>query len=452
MENIKRSILLFTKYFFSLKKNRELYTLFSIFIFGLILRLIFMPFALHADFLSINWRAHLISQHSIFFLPTSQNITHILYAINQKVFSSFLGDFNDIFLHPFGMEGWFFTSSVSDWLNFININYINRVLFFLKVPHLVFDILSLFVLVRYYDNYKYKLYATIFWFLNPVNIYSFYIFSRHDSITLFFIIFSFYLLKKRKNIFAIFVYLLAILIRIQPIIYFPFILIYTISKSKRFKEILTILSLTGFFAVLLYIISRLHQFFSIPLSNVIQEGTADRSNSSIVDVFQSYHSTHILRTKIGETSIFLVSYVFGMFELLIRTFDKKLISFNYLVLLFFSLNAIYFSFNPYSYHYFVWLVPFVIIISYKYPKVLFFYILSVIFWFLKGITNTDIGVFSQNLFLPASPSLINTELFSTYINSNFKTFNSDFFAVLFQSLISSSLLFSIFFIIRKQKK
>lgn len=102
------------------EKNRTLQLTLVIFLLGLFIRLVVMPFAMQADLLSMSFRAHLMSDYGFWGYNVGQLISHYIYAFNLLLMKFLvpLGilptDFREIFINPasFAMNPGSNTSSV----------------------------------------------------------------------------------------------------------------------------------------------------------------------------------------------------------------------------------------------------------------------------------------------------------------------------------------------------
>jgi hypothetical protein len=70
--------------------------------------------------------------------------------------------------------------------------------------------------------------------------------------------------------------------------------------------------------------------------------------------------------------------------------------------------ALYFVFNDFSPHYFVWLSLFASVTAVINKKFIYFYLLSILGWGIMGLMDTGNFAINQNLFLPVSQLLFNT--------------------------------------------
>lgn len=69
---------------------------------------------------------------------------------------------------------------------------------FLKIPYLIFDLLTGFILWKLFDSPKKSLLALAFWMFNPISLYATYTMGQFDIIPTFFIVLSIYLAVRSK--------------------------------------------------------------------------------------------------------------------------------------------------------------------------------------------------------------------------------------------------------------
>ncbi len=120
-----------------LQQHRRLVLLFLI---GLLLKILVMPWAMHSDLLSMYYRSYLMADRGLWGLPTNQFLAHLVYAFNLLILRLAGWDLTAVFPTEFGLQLGSMTSSVGDWLNFTAQPQINSLLFWLKLPHLFADI------------------------------------------------------------------------------------------------------------------------------------------------------------------------------------------------------------------------------------------------------------------------------------------------------------------------
>ena len=119
---------------------------------------------------------------------------------------------------------------VNDWgINQNNYPQINHVMFVLKIPYLILDILLAIFLLKIFGSDK----IFKFWLFNPITIYLIYILGNFDILPCFLTILSFYFLKNKKEFWSFFVLGIAFALKAYPIIFLPFFLFYSKLKIKN---------------------------------------------------------------------------------------------------------------------------------------------------------------------------------------------------------------------------
>ena len=381
-----------------------------------------MPFAMQADLLSMSYRAHLMTDYGLWGLEVNQLFSHYIYALNLILMKGigyltgfFPSDFSQIFLIPnqYGMFPSSLTSSVGNWLTFINNPQINAFIFFLKMPHLLADIAIFWILAKIFEKNEKKNLILSLWFFNPVNIYAFYVFSRHDAFTALALLLSILFLAKEKVLESIITIFSAIQIRFQPLFYLPLFLIHWSKNFKNKKK--NILEYAfGTLIILLVLFIQKNLPFSQDFYNQIRDihPVVVNNPTTNSNIFQQIFS---IATSVGgkttDTKLIVFIFIYAIINLF-YLFIKKAKNFQEA---FFNLSAIsylamalYFVFNDFSPHYFVWLSLFATICATLNKKFIYFYLLSILGWGLMGLMHTGNFAINQNLFLPVSPLLFNT--------------------------------------------
>ena len=221
-------------------------------IFGLLIRFLLMPFLAHNDFFLVYGRVVKALTGEANFLAYGQPLFHIFHFFGFLIARPFI--------------------SLKDLLSvFVDQNLANphvlSVIFLGKLPFVVFEYLSLYLLLQFL-NKKDWLKVVVFWLFNPVNLYVLYAFGRFESVVTFLLLWFFWLLKKQKNTLAYLVFGLLTLTRTFFLVFLP---LYFLLIDKKVKEKIKF----GVFGVIpfsLWYFS--NQFFLkiTPLSNLIQEG------------------------------------------------------------------------------------------------------------------------------------------------------------------------------------
>jgi hypothetical protein len=150
------------------------------FALALVVRLILMPIASHSDLLSTYHRSFLLSRE----VQPSWWTPHELIQAAVLALASPLLPLPDLL----GWEG-SFTASSQFWLEvFAQHPMAFLALFVFKLPYLLGDLAVALVLLRLFSETPAQgIAAAKMWLLNPITIFTFYVFGRHDAIAILFI-------------------------------------------------------------------------------------------------------------------------------------------------------------------------------------------------------------------------------------------------------------------------
>lgn len=193
-----------------------------------LIRLAFLPFFAHIDFFSECRRIFYFYDNGTIY-PGSRFITSLFQLINMTLWSPLIAEKSSMFymLNPAAS-----TASHLQFFGFIQHEAILRTLLILKLPYLLFDLLIALVLYHFNTDRKSSMNAVLVWLFNPISFFAFYIFSRYESIPLFFLILSLLMLKQRRLLAAFIAFGLAIWSREIIIILAPFFVLYVIRQSS----------------------------------------------------------------------------------------------------------------------------------------------------------------------------------------------------------------------------
>ncbi len=216
---------------------------------GLAVRLILMPISAHSDLFAINnYPPLLVSQGifdiysyldkkspNLFFYPP---IAYYLISAFQFLDTSLSDTFIDWMdtqrnLYENGFKG-----QAAEYIVAAPNPHIFRDLFLAKLPYLVFDVLSLYVIWNFVKKRTLSKYSLVVWVFNPALLYNSYIFGHLDIIPIFFILAAFYCLKKNLKLSFLFLGIAGGL-KLYPFMLVPLIaLIYSKSKKEVLNYIL----------------------------------------------------------------------------------------------------------------------------------------------------------------------------------------------------------------------
>jgi hypothetical protein len=367
-------------------------TIYKWVLIGLLIRFVFMPFACHGDLISTYHRSYLI-------LGGSTDLS--LYTIVQLIQSFFLFIYQ-FFLPLEKLLLWPQNSlsvPTSFWLNeFAKNNMAYRALFLFKIPYLIFDFGSAFIILHLFRENKKGILAFKFWMVNPIGIFAIYIFARYEIIPIFFILLSLLLAKRDRPYLSLFSLGMSICGRIYPLMFLPFY-IFTLGKNVKEKVSLLLIGIAPFL------------FNHFILANFGSSPSHGKTffESHFVDFMlnMNFNIGYGQIIYIFVTSYVLLTVYYIYFE------DKKfdnLWEYPLMVLLLFYATSI---FHP---QYFAWFTPFIAIAITKYPKFLELHGLQIFcFVFYTFYWGRALAGF---LFCPVDPSFfVNLASPSEFINN-----------------------------------
>ncbi len=359
-----------------------------LFLAGLLIRLLLMPFFCHVDFLSEMRRVHetLLTGH--YYPGKTRLVVYFIEMISMRIFLPFLPDADTMF---FIADGASTTAGIHAFSLFVSDPYIFRTLFLLKIPYLLFDMGTALVLYKLFIGKRHQFAAVACWLFNPVTLYAFYIFGRYESISIFFISLSIFLLKERRWLPAALMLGLAVNSREMYIFFIPLFVLSLFSRHEpwhhNIKKLaaptgLLMLMLLG--PALIQKIYHLHPFFVNKVSVV------------------SHEIGRFWGLQINWFSPFFAGYA-SLCLFLIESRNRDVM---YRYTLSAGLTIAWFFFCcTHSAHYASWLIIFPIVMLYFGRDTLFPFLLYCLVWILFWLFNTDAGVFTLFLASPVHKTL-----------------------------------------------
>lgn len=215
------------------------------------IKLTLMPIATHSDLFAVEIFPPLLLK---------EDVIDIFSYLDQKGESYF---YPPLSYYLFGLFEFLlqnFSSSYLNWLDSIRSSYLNGLegqadafikaapnpnifkdLFLAKTPFLIFDIASLLIIFKFTNEKILRRNSMHLWILNPVIIYTTYIFGQFDIIVLFFILWGFYLIRKHSKLGMLSLGIAGALKSYPFIIVLPLVLIYGKDLKERLKLIIVAL-------------------------------------------------------------------------------------------------------------------------------------------------------------------------------------------------------------------
>ncbi|MGM0365722.1 MAG: hypothetical protein ACQEP5_04230, partial [Actinomycetota bacterium] len=198
---------------------------------GILVRFLFMPFAVHNDFLSVHVRVYQLVQGINFSPSFFQFFVHYIEAFFMKIFLPLIPDAAEVFV-PAATGAT--TVEIENMMGFAASNYVFRTLFLLKIPYLLFELAALFMVIHLIRNRKNMFRIAKFWMFNPAIIYAVYIFGRYEVYIYVLIMLSLYFAIYRKNYYLSGVFIgISVVSRAYTLFLIPIFLILLPQKIKN---------------------------------------------------------------------------------------------------------------------------------------------------------------------------------------------------------------------------
>lgn len=403
-----------------INRNRVLVVLVLL---GLLLRLLLMPISAHWDLLSVAYRQSLWIFNGDFKIANFSEVLLLPYMLLAKPFLLRLPEALDM-SNQHGLS-----ILQAGFEQFSHHPRAMRLIFLLKSPYILFDLLILFVGCKFFQNFKERLYFFIVWAFNPLVIYSVFIWGRYELIPILFALISLYLIKTNRNLPAIVVLGLVLVSRLSLIFIVPFVIIYL---SKSLKDYLVNSSL-----------------ILLPLIIWNQISVSSGRSDIVTGVASSDYGRVMFHMQVGDgftaTSLFVIVY-----PILLYFFYKlKNKDFNQLLVWSFVGLSAYFVFGYFNPHYPAWLSIFFLLLLPKRPKMIWqFFVFSLFYFvFIESYYGSKI---TWLLFMPLDQEFF-PNISRLADQSFFLMYNPVLFQVIFRSLFILLLLyFSYIFIHEKQ--
>jgi|TARA_B100001964_G_scaffold192152_1_gene214750 hypothetical protein len=357
------------------------------FLISLLLRLIVMPFTVHGDMFHIYNVPHFFShgEWNAYEIAVEKYITYyppfamIFFAFVQLIFRLLFHDFEE-FTHTLGFLG---------EKALYESEHLYLSLFLMKLPYLVFDCLLILTCWKMLPGCKRKHDFMVFWAVNPIVIYSAYMFGQFDIIPSFFVILSCYFsLQKGKGHYACLSLAAGCLFKLFPIVFLPVVLLISSRNMKDFVR----LSFYGIIPIL----------FFYGIFYLVSGEAVFKLLSIVSDISRAKFSfdMKLLIFRICQAVIYFLICFHAFF------YREKL---NYTLLIQYFLAvciALLWEVNLPATHYFIWIIPLIILYIQEHPewkKPLYFLMLIIFLAGLKPRTGT-LGIFAP----------INPELFLSF--------------------------------------
>lgn len=344
-----------------------------LFVFAFILRLIIAPLFYHPDIKSQNFDFQFLAQRKINIYQYLENnrkslpntdtfnylpLVYFSFGAQQIVLKNILPLNFSIWLNDWGL----------DQNNYPNLFYYMLIL---KLPYIFFDLGIGYLLYKIYNKKILSL-----WLFNPLSLYLIYVLANFDVVPVFFSILALYCLKKSQSTLAFIFLGIATALKLYPLLFFPFFLVY---KKINIKDLFS-----NTFA------------FLLPLAITVVPFIFD---SSFIKEFSGSGLTQkLFESRLLNIPIYPVIY-FIIFLYYIYSKNKKIeTAFLYLFLSF----IVFVDFHP---QWLLWFLPFVLYPISKNKKWLILFIAAIVLALTYVFLINDHFLFWGH-FIPIDPFFV----------------------------------------------
>jgi hypothetical protein len=394
---------------------------------GLLVRVALMPIAFHPDLFWITYHAQRLALHGEVTRDLSiQPIPHLMYTATIWLFRPILSPPEVIWPDEWRVMGQEEYQGAFELRKQIaSAPRIHLTLSILKVPHLVFDLASAFLLLSLLrKRSRGTIIAFAFWMLNPIGLYISYLYGRYDAVAAFFVLLSLYFYRRFRPLSSLAGLTLALLSRVIDAALAPFFLIGAFKQLKQQKRLLLGSLIFGGIALL--------ALLSGALPHVI--ALLDRA-----------HGQFLLAAKLpiilhDELVLFVIAYGILLFSSLEKDLSSYAVIRKYSSMVFLAMFSLAF-FNP---QYFFALLPLLALEIAEQPSLLWFHLVQI-----AGYAIYLLNWSSQTtwwLFLPLNPTLFSRLPAPDMIIQSYTNYKA--VIAIFRSLLTAASLWMAYLIYR----
>lgn len=351
---------------------------------GLLIRLLLMPFFAHVDFLSEYGRMYQVVATGKPTLYLGRVVVVLIEQVFLRLFLPFLPDADTMLRFNDMRQS---TAGLTEYFLFVSDPQIFRTLFLLKIPYLLFDLGTAWVLCRLMSGKIGQKTAICLWLFNPITLYAFYVFGRYESIPIFFLALTLLLLQKGRWIASAAALGLALNCREIIVLYIP---LYALSlfgrnwnRSVATRRVLPAWIVLALMAILLF-------WLKMHVETPLASGSAMHDMQSAQALFgMQFHWFEPFVFCYAAICLWLIE------DRSLDAFERFLTATGLCILSFLLVVA-------HSAHYASWMVLFPIAALYFEKPLLKPLLIFCACWMLTWAVLTDAGVFTLFLASPLS--------------------------------------------------
>ncbi len=198
---------------------------------GLLIRLLLLPFTMHTDVYQIYSRAHMAAYHGDWLVWSSQIVIQMVHNLWLLLIRPLLPGSEPIWSHTAGVLGSGPIPAPEDLARFFAYPHLARALFLMKLPYLIADLATGYVLTRLVAPERRRRVLAL-WLLNPLVIFGSAIFARHDSMSVFLVVLSVLVATRGRRYLGLGLLGLGAVARLFPAFLVPFFIL-AYRRSRR---------------------------------------------------------------------------------------------------------------------------------------------------------------------------------------------------------------------------
>ena len=399
-------------------------------------RVLVMPFFGHIDFFSECRRIYYAYETGSLY-PGSRFVTNFIEVMNFRIFAPFLAEKSSMFgMWDYSMT----TASHLEYFGFLDHRAVLRVFLLLKLPYLIFDLGIGLLIYHFFTDKKSSLRGAWVWFFNPVSFFAFYIFSRYESIPLFFVMLTLLMFRQDRILWGFVALGLAMWSREIIVILVPFFLIY-ILRNRQFNWIRIIggVAILGVFA----------GFASNVIPGIL--GFKSPFLGSVGSIAEMQESVRILGFQLAWYFPFVIVYTLLALGLMVG----ERADFRQLITVLGLFYCGFFVLVMHSVHYVSWAIVLFALIAAEDKQFLKGFVWFCLGWIAFWMVGTDLGVFTQWLASPGSLFFVNIPIFPQALEQfvlKHSAFNLNLVVPAFRSVYAATLVLCAILILRRKDK
>jgi hypothetical protein len=402
---------------------------------GLLLRVVLMPFGGHIDVLSEARRVYYWVQNDLFFDMTSRNITFLIQSLSLRLLLPLLPDADAMFAWQ-GLAGT--TASVQNSFEFVSHATIFRTLFVLKIPYLVCDLLTAFILFRFFHNKENALRSCKVWLFNPITLFAFYVFGRFEAIPLFFLAAALFSAQRGRIVWSAVFFACCLNARAMMNLFLPIYLLALVSIERGEFTLFKRLAALGIVALAGAVALQIPSFF-IDIKDV--------SGEAVESVMKEGRVVHLFAFQIH--GVILIVLVYAL--VLIWVWNSRHPFFEKLLLGGTLSIFSFFAFSSHTAHFTAWMMLFPAVYIGRDKGLVKPFIALCLAWVGLWSFLTDLGVFTLWLLAPFSlyfTAVPNVPAIFLFLNEAMGLFDLKLVINIFRTLFIAGLFYLAFNILR----